>query len=117
MQFSSRCELVGYVEREIAQALPSGWSSERTAEDSFVWQIVPGKRTTSAPLEHYRLWVTADWGLFVLEYGNSDAGWLSLNHVLLNAKVLDAGALDRFPLSEAIRHVISRCPPNEWGWT
>lgn len=117
MQFTTEDAVAEYVEREIARALPTGWSSTREARKPLVWQITPDKPTTSAPHEDYRLRVTDDLKLFVIEYGNSDVGGLSLYHVLLNAKVIDADALDHFPLSDAISDVITQCRPNEWGWT
>ena len=117
MQFATEDDVIDYVEREIAKVIPSGWSFVREARNPLVWQIKPDEPSASAPIENYRLHVTDDRKLFVLEHGNTDAGALSLYHVLLNAKVIEAQAFDIFPLSEAIRYVMERCEPNLMGLT
>lgn len=116
MQFKSEDHLRGYVEQEIAKALPAGWSSKRENRNPLVWQIVSDV-PTSAPVECFRVRVTGDWQVFVLEHGNTDMGGLSLHHALLNAKVIDADSLDHFALSQAISDVIANCRPNQWGLT
>ena len=116
MQFAGEDEVATYVEREIAEALPNGWSSMRETRNPLVWHIAPGTLAETPP-EDYRLRVTGDWQMFVLEYGNSDIGPFQLSHVLLNAKVIDTDAVDYFPLSKALGEVIANCPPNRWGLT
>ncbi len=116
MQFSSEDGVASYVEREIAAALPDGWSFIRETRRPVVWHIAPDT-LTEAPPEDNRLRVTGDRQLFVLDNGNSDIGPFQLSDVLLNAKVIDADALDYFPLSKALSEVIANCLPNRWGLT
>ena len=114
MQFSTEDDLVDYVEREISEALPSGWSSTRTDGNQLIWKIVPDNSILDTD---YRLRVTADGTLFVLEYGNTDAGAFGLRNLMLNAKVFDAQALYCFSLADAIKDVMNRYKPNEWGFS
>ncbi len=116
MQFASENEVATYIEREVAEAIPDGWSFVRETRNPLVWKIIRST-TAEAPPEDYRLRVTGDCQFFVLEYGNSDIGPFQLSNVLLNAKVIDADALDYFPLSRAISEVITKYPPNRWGLT
>jgi hypothetical protein len=114
MKFLSEGEVVHYVRQQL-KALPAGWSSFRESENPLVWRL------ERVPLDSlgsfFRLRVSGDWELFVLEHDNSDQGPFRLCHVLLNAKIIDSEALDHFSLAEVVRAVIAECRPNQWGLT
>ena len=80
-----------------------------------MWLIAPDTRREN--LENYILEVSRDRELFVLYFGNTDAGPLRLSHFLLNGKVVAAEALDRFPLADVIAEVVGHCALNRWGLT
>jgi hypothetical protein len=117
MQFFSDDSVVSYVEASLREVLPADWTVRREKSYPLCWQVYPKPTMTAASVEYYRLRVSSDRRLFVIEHDNSDSGGLSLPHVLLNAKILDVDAMEQFPLSMAILHVIRTCGPNEYGWT
>jgi hypothetical protein len=111
--FKSDSELIEYVESQARLALPAGWRFERLEGERLGWRIVaPGQN-----LDDYLLHVSADRSEFVFLHGNTDAGPLQLNQVLLNAKVLDVGGLQWISLSRVIEHILESCELNQWGRT
>jgi len=111
--FKSDAEVVRYVESQARLVLLADWRLERLEAERLGWRIVlPGQN-----LNDYLLHVSADRSDFVFLHGNTDAGPLDLDQLLLNAKVLDIKALQWLPLSRFIEHVLRTCEPNRWGLT
>jgi hypothetical protein len=110
MQFDSDADVERYVESQLTKGLPPDWSLRRD-KGLLVWRIV------AEGLRDFILQVSSDRKFFILYHGNSDAGGLSLHHVLLNAKVIKSDTLCYFSLAEAVADVIGSCEPNQWGLT
>lgn len=113
MTFKSDSEVAQYVESQARLALPAGWRLERLGGERLRWRIVPPGENR----DDYLLHVSADRSDLVFLHGNTDAGPISLDQMLLNAKVLDVKTLRWFPLSRVIEHVLRTCELNRWGLT
>jgi hypothetical protein len=113
MPFTSDSELVDYVESQIQLVLPVDWRFERLEGRRLGWRIVPPGRN----LTDYLMYSTGDRSSLLFVYGNSDAGPLRLEQMLLNAKMLNMEALHLFPLSRMVEHLLKTCELNRWGLT
>jgi len=118
MSFPDRSQVEAYVEEALREATPDGWTFKRSSSTRLWWtleriQIPPGEWN----VQEYDLHVTEDLHWFILAYGNSDHGGLSLRQVLQTAMVISVESLQVFPLSDCIRYIIGNCKPNEWGYT
>ena len=106
-------QVVEYVEAELKRSVPNGWRWHGEQLDPPTWRIVP----EHSPTDDYVLRASMGCRLFIIEYGNSDAGAFSLNHVLLNAKVIDFDSLNMFSLAEVTSAIFRSCEPNTMGLT
>jgi hypothetical protein len=111
--FNSDSELVDYVESQVRLSLSTGWRLQRLEGNRLGWRIVPPDNN----LADYLLYVTGDRTSLLFVYGNTDAGPLRVEQMLLNAKMLDLEALRLFPLSRMFEHLLKTCELNRWGLT
>jgi hypothetical protein len=95
--------------------VPQGWRIERLG-GPLAWAI---KEECPGPGEwqdrEYDLWITRDLELLIITHDNRDVGVGPLfeNAVVLHVRTLRCWAT----LPSAVRHVMSRFKPNEWGCT
>jgi hypothetical protein len=109
-------ELAAYITVQLERSVLKGWRVE-TLRGRLSWAI---KKECPGPGEwdwqEYDLWVTKDLEVIILTHDNCDIG---LGPVFLNAVVLNVRDVmhnDRH-LTGAVRHVMARFKPNEWGYT
>lgn len=113
MNFSIPPEVVAYVHEQLSRALAEPWTFERASGAPLQWRIFRPKDDG----QDYLLEVSGDLRYFLIYWGNSSAGAFGLHHALLNASVIHAAMLERFPLAESVAHVIARREPNWWNLT
>jgi hypothetical protein len=113
---ASDLELATYVEEEIRSALPEDWQLQREPDGALRWRILPPSVLTGAD-EDYRIRMSGDRREIIIEYGNTDAGPLSLRDFLLSAMIFDLDGRKYFPLSKVITEVITNYELNKWGLT
>lgn len=114
-RFQTDEEVQRYVDNQLTNGLPSNWSYRR-GRRSLKWHIEPRVRTDKvAGFVVYILEVSSDYRLFVLYYGNTDAGCCF--HRLSTAMVMPSEYLSEYSLIKAVTHVIDHCKLNRWGLT
>jgi len=114
----TREEAARYLRTELERAVPEGWMLRSVEGDGLAWSIV---KTDIQPGEwsnkEYGVRVSKSLDLVIFTHGNNDVGPLSLDHALLRSFVIDAAALRHFGMAESLEQVMTRCEPNEWGYT
>jgi hypothetical protein len=115
---ATREEAEAYITAELARAVPGGWAVERLPAPRPAWII----RRQEVPLgewsnQEYGVQLPASLDSVIFTHGNNDVGGLSLQHVLQNALVIEATALRHFGMAACLQYLMSRCRPNEWGYT
>lgn len=116
----TQSEIETYVDAELAAVMGvvSGWAVTRPYQAPLTWVI---EKTALAPGEwpskDFQLHVSGDFEWFILTYGNSDRGCLSLDQAFQLARVISTETLRRWPLRDCVRHTLDHCQPNEWGYT
>jgi hypothetical protein len=114
----TREEAEAYLSAELERAVPKGWTVHRVPGLRPTWII---KRQNVPPGE----WSDQDYGVqlpgsldcVIFTHGNNDIGCLGLHNLLQNALVIEAGALRHFGMAACLKQLMSRCRPNEWGYT
>lgn len=115
--FTNRRQIEEYVESELRQTVPCGWSVVRDDPGRLWWRIKkilihPGEW----PDKDYSLVVSDDFQWLILTYGNCDVG-PPRDNALQKAMVISASSLKYYGLSECIDFIFNRCEPNEWGYS
>ena len=113
MRFVSEQQVVDYVEAEVAQVIPDGWSCLRLPGPELRWELT--NDSSVFPAQDYQLCLTKAWDMVVLEHSNSDAGAFCVARAMRNAKVVDCDDLDVFPLSALLQELLASCKPNVSG--
>ena len=115
---------VAYIEAELARVLPAGFRWQRTVLDvkrqpaqrlgDCGWLIVP-PRGRSAGEQNFLLKTSPDGRLFVLTYGNTDAG--PQIRCWRQAAVLEMSLLRYCPLGKMVLEVVKTKEPDVHGLT
>jgi len=114
-RFQTGVEVQRYVDDQLTNGLPSNWSYRR-GQHPLEWHIEPRVRTDKvAGFVDYILEVSGDYRLFILYYGNTDAGCCI--RYLSTAMVMTSEHLSEYSLTKAVTHIIEHCQLNTWGLT
>ena len=114
---AARRQMEEYVESELRQAVPSGWTWQPNC--GRLWwtirrvAIPPGEW----PDQEYDVHVSEDLAWLIVTYDNCDVGCGSLCQEFQQARVISASSLKRYPLGSCIHFILEHCKPNEWGYT
>jgi hypothetical protein len=116
--FKDETAAIAYVEAQLQDCVPAGWSFRKSEDHSLSWLIEkrdlqPGEW----PNKDYQLTLSKDLAFLVITFGNRDMGGLSDHHCLLDAKLIPAICLQMRPLGTLLRTVFSKHDPNEWGYS
>jgi hypothetical protein len=109
----NRATAEAFVERELRRALPAGWTAERSGG---CWIVTVdrsgGWRSYEVRLDPGSLWI-------IVTHGNTDAGAMRLERLMLRATVIPLEGLPfvGMDLARCFAHLFASEPPNRWGLT
>jgi hypothetical protein len=114
----TRKEAEEYISAELERNVPAGWTVRQVEGRGLTWLIVPSGVAPGAWSDQdYGVRVPDSLDLVMFTHGNNDIGPLSLQQVLQNTLVIEAAALRHFGMAACLKHLMSRCKPNQWGFT
>jgi hypothetical protein len=114
----TREEAEAYITAELTRAAPTGWAVRRVPDRWLTWIIRRQEVPSSEwPNQAYGVQVAAGLDYIIFTHGNNDIGAFSLHHALQNGLVIEAAALRHYGMAACLHYLMSRCRPNEWGYT
>jgi hypothetical protein len=114
----TREEAEAYITAELERALPQGWTIRHVPGPRPAW-ILSRQEVPSGdwPNQDYGVQLPGSLDCVIFTHGNNDIGCFGLSQALQHALVIEAAALRQFGMVACLRHLMSRCQPNEWGYT
>ena len=116
--FTSSEEAAAYMGNELERCRPDGWRLVKADGQGLSWFLENESPAPGAwPEQDYEIRVTDNLDYVLFLHGNTDSGAYNIHEYLQKALVIKSSWLRHVDLGICIKHLLSTCEPNEWGYT